>query len=322
MSISPDTLSSIGNTPTLQFTHLDTGKCQLFGKLEYHNPGGSIKDRIALSMINRAEQQGVIHPGDHLFEATAGNTGMGLVLVAKQKGYRLTVVMPDKMSQEKADMLVAMGATVVRTRSDVEKGHPDYYQDLAQRLCDEAKGYYINQFANPANYQAHIDATGPEIWHDFDGKVDAVVCAVGSGGTLTGLGRYLKSQNPEIEMVLADPEGSILADIVNGKPPSKPGSWLVEGGGEDFVPDICDLSLASHAFTISDQESFSLCRHIYKEEGILVGTTSGMIIAAALKYCQQQTTPRNVVCIVCDTGYKYLTKIFNDAWWQQHGLQP
>ena len=154
----PDTLSSIGNTPTLQFTHLDTGKCQLFGKLEYHNPGGSIKDRIALSMINRAEQQGVIHPGDHLFEATAGNTDMGLALVAKQKGYRLTVMMPDKMSQEKAGMLVAMSATVVRTRSDVEKkGHPDYYQDLAQRLCDEAKGYYINQFADPANYQAHID---------------------------------------------------------------------------------------------------------------------------------------------------------------------
>lgn len=322
MSPFPNTLSSIGNTPLQKLTHLDTGRCTLFAKLEYHNPGGSIKDRIALSMIGAAEDSGTIQPGDHIFEATAGNTGMGLALVAKQKGYRLTVVMPDKMSQEKADMLTAMGAEVVRTRSDIEKGHPEYYQDFAQRLCEQAHGYYINQFSNPANYQAHIDHTGPEIWRDLSGNIDALVCAVGSGGTLTGLGRYLKGKKPDVEMILADPQGSILADIVAGKPPSKPGSWLVEGSGEDFVPDICDLSLVSQAFSISDQESFTICRYVYEQEGLLVGTSSGTIIATALRYCQQQTVAKNVVCIVCDTGYKYLSKIFNDAWWRENGLHP
>ena len=168
-------------------------------------------------MIGAAEDSGAIRPGDHIFEATAGNTGMGLALVSKQKGYHLTVVMPDKMSQEKADMLTAMGAEVVRTRSDVEKGHPEYYQDVAYAYVEEARGYHINQFSNPANYQAHIDHTGPEIWRDLSGNIDALVCAVGSGGTLTGLGRYLKSKKPDVDMILADPQGSIFGKYCCGK---------------------------------------------------------------------------------------------------------
>lgn len=313
-------LDMIGNTPIVQFQHCDANHCQLFGKLEFYNPGGSIKDRIALSMIEAAEQADQITPGDTLIEATAGNTGIGLALIARQKGYHLAVVLPDKMSQEKVALLESMGAEVIKTRSDVAKGHPEYYQDKAQNIAEQRQGFYINQFGNHANYQAHIEHTGPEIWSQMDHQVDAVVCGVGSGGTITGLGRYLKSQNPNIEMILADPEGSVLADVVNGKPIGEVGSWLVEGIGEDFIPDICDLSLASRAFTVSDRDSFQMCRQIMEQEGIMIGTSAGTIMVAALRYCQQQTTSKRVLAMIPDAGYKYISKIFNDQWWQQKGL--
>ncbi len=313
-------LDMIGNTPIVELQHCVANQCRVFGKLEYYNPGGSIKDRIALSMIEAAEQAGDIQPGDTLIEATAGNTGLGLALVARQNGYHLRVVLPDKMSQEKIAMLESMGAEVIKTRSDVGKGHPDYYQDKAQALAQQSGGFYVNQFSNSANYQAHIDHTGPEIWAQMDHDVDAVVCGVGSGGTVTGLGRYLKSKNPDIDIVLADPEGSVLADIVHGKPMGEVGSWLVEGIGEDFVPDICDLSLVTHAFTISDRESFQMCRQVMDQEGIMIGTSAGTIMAAALRYCEQQVSPKRVVTIICDGGHKYISKIFNDQWWQEKGL--
>src|SRR6266571_4060960 len=277
-------LELIGNTPLVEVKRLGAGPCRLFLKLENQNPGGSIKDRIALSMIAAAESEGRIKPGDLLVEATAGNTGLGLALVAAQKGYRLLIVVPDKMSQEKIFHLKAMGAEVLLTRSDVTKGHPEYYQDLAARRARETGAYYIDQFGNPANPRAHEQATGPEIWEQMEHAVDAVVAGVGTGGTITGLARFFERAAPQADIVLADPEGSVLADYVRtGTLSREVGSWLVEGIGEDFIPPVCDLSRVKKAYSIPDAEAFGVCRNLLRKEGILAGTSSGTLIAAALR---------------------------------------
>jgi len=314
-------LSLIGRTPLIEATHLDTGLCRLFLKLESFNPGGSIKDRPALSMISAFEQDGRLKAGGTLVEATAGNTGLGLALVAALKGYRLILVIPDKMSQEKIFHLKAMGAEVILTRSDVGKGHPDYYQDMAQRIAAETPGaVFVNQFENPANPLAHETGTAPEIWEQMSQDVDAVVCGVGSSGTLTGISRYFARISPHTAMVLADPVGSILTDVVEGRPPKDPGSWLVEGIGEDFVPAIADFSGVRRAFAVSDRESFDAARLLLREEGVLAGSSSGTILSAALRYCQEQTTPKRIVALVPDSGNKYLSKMFNDFWMSDHGF--
>ena len=315
-------LALIGNTPMVEVTHLDTGPCRLFLKLESQNPGGSIKDRIGLSMIEAAEREGKIAPGKTtLIEATAGNTGLGLALVAAQKGYRLLLIIPDKMSQEKINHLRALGAEIVMTRSDVGRGHPAYYQDMAERLEKEIPGgFWVNQFANPANPLAHETGTGPEIWAQMDGDMDAMVCGVGSGGTLSGLGRYFKKTAPNVEMVLADPKGSILAEASRSGHIGEAGSWLVEGIGEDFIPPNCDLDLVGTAITVDDREAFATVRELLMKEGILAGTSSGTLIAAALRYCRAQTKPKRVVTFVCDSGNKYLSKAYNDFWLQDQGL--
>ncbi len=321
-AVFPDVLSMIGNTPLVEATHLDTGPCRLFLKLESQNPGGSIKDRIGLSMIEAAERDGRIAPGGTLVEATAGNTGLGLALVAAQKGYRLLLVIPDKMSQEKIFHLKALGAEVVITRSDVGKGHPEYYQDLAERLARETENaFYVNQFANPANPEAHEKGTAPEIWKQMEGDLDAVVVGVGSGGTITGLSRFFERTRPEVEIVLADPEGSVLAEYVRtGKVSEEVGSWLVEGIGEDFVPPVADLSRVRRAYTIPDEEAFFTCREVLRREGVLVGTSSGTLIAAALRYCREQSSPKRVVTLVPDSGNKYLSKVYNDYWMIDQGF--
>ncbi|HAJ90960.1 MAG TPA: cystathionine beta-synthase [Rhodospirillaceae bacterium] len=314
-------LDLIGNTPLIRVHHLDTGPCELYLKLESQNPAGSIKDRIALSMIEAAERDGLIKVGDTLVEATAGNTGLGLTLVAAQKGYKLILVIPDKMSQEKIFHLKAMGAEVVMTRSDVGKGHPDYYQDKAKQIAaDTPNAFYINQFENPANPETHEKSTGPEIWEQMKHDVDAIVCGAGSGGTLTGLGRYFAKVSPRTDMILADPKGSILAPFVNHGIMVEPGSWLVEGIGEDFIPENCDLQFVKSAYTIDDDESVTTARNVLRYEGILCGSSSGTLIAAALKYCRSQRIPKRVVTFVCDSGNKYLSKIYNQFWLQDHGL--
>jgi cystathionine beta-synthase len=314
-------LETIGHTPLVELKRLDTGLCRLFVKLENQNPGGSIKDRIGLSMIEAAERDRSIAPGGTLIEATAGNTGLGLALVAAQKGYRLILVIPDKMSQEKIFHLKALGADIRLTRSDVGKGHPEYYQDIAERLAQELpNSFYINQFSNPANPLAHETTTGPEIWEQMDHQLDAVVCGVGSGGTLTGLGRYFKQVAPHVEMVLADPVGSILSDLVNTGKSLEAGSWLVEGIGEDFVPPNCDLDLVKAAYPISDRESFHTAREVLRKEGILGGSSAGTLVAAALKYCRAQTQPKRVATFICDSGNKYLSKMYNNFWMWDQGL--
>ncbi len=314
-------LEMIGNTPMLELKRLDTGPCRLFVKMESMNPGNSIKDRIAVTMIEAAERDGRLKPGGHIVEATAGNTGLALALVAGQKGYTLTVVVPDKMSDEKISHLRAMGAEVVLTRSDVAKGHPEYYQDVAARIASERPNtLYVNQFANPANALAHETTTGPEIVAQMGGKVDAFVCGVGSGGTLSGVGRVLRKANPACELILADPAGSILAPLVNEGRHVDPGSWLVEGIGEDFVPSICDLKLVTKAYTVTDADAFHTARELLRKEGVLAGSSVGTLLCATLRYCREQTQPKNVVTLICDSGAKYLSKMFNDFWMMDNGF--
>jgi cystathionine beta-synthase len=317
----PAVLDLIGNTPLVQVTRLDTGPCELFLKLENQNPGGSIKDRIGLAMIEAAERSGDLKPGGTVVEATAGNTGIGLALVARAKGYRIVLVVPDKMATEKVVQLKAMGAEVHTTRSDVGKGHPEYYQDVAARLVKDIPGaWYADQFNNPNNPLTHETATGPEIWGQMGQRVDAVVVGVGSGGTLAGLTRFFRRANPDIAMVLADPKGSILCDLIKTGRHDEAGSWAVEGIGEDFVPSIADLSGVKDAFSISDEESFETARQLFRAEGILAGSSSGTLLAAALRYCRQQTNPKRVVTFVCDTGTRYLSKVYSDHWMFDQGL--
>jgi cystathionine beta-synthase len=313
-------LDLIGNTPMVELTHFETGRCRLFAKLENQNPGGSIKDRIGLSMIEAAEKDGRLKPGGTIIEATAGNTGLGLAQVGTLKGYRILLIVPDKMAREKIQHLRALGAEVRITRSDVGKGHPDYYQDMAERVAKEIGGFYVNQFANPANPAAHEKTTAPEIWEQMEHDVDAVVVGVGSGGTLSGIGRFFKRVSPRTEMVLADPLGSILAPFLRTGKMIEPGSWTIEGIGEDFIPPNADLSLVSRSYTISDRESVEAARALLSKEGILAGSSSGTLLAAALRYCREQAEPKRVVTLVPDSGNKYLSKIYNDYWVIEQGL--
>ncbi len=322
MTIHHNVLQLIGETPIVRVNQLDTGPCELYLKLENQNPGGSIKDRIGLRMIEDAEHAGRLKPGGIIVEGTAGNTGLALALVAAQKGYRLILVVPDKMSREKISNLKAMGAEVVLTRSDVAKGHPEYYQDLAARIAAETPGaYFINQFGNPSNPLAHQDGTGPEIWRQMAGRLDAIVLGVGSSGTITGLSRYFAKVAPEVELILADPAGSILAEYINeGTLSTKSASWMVEGIGEDFLPTISDFSRVGKAYSIDDRESFLTARELLKSEGILGGSSTGTLVAAALRYCREQTAPKRVLSFVCDTGNKYLSKMYNDQWLRDFGF--
>ncbi|WP_298126033.1 cystathionine beta-synthase [Brevundimonas sp.] len=314
-------LDLIGNTPMVEARRLDTGPCRLLLKMESQNPGGSIKDRIAVSMIAAAEREGYLKPGGTIVEATAGNTGLALALVGQAKGYKVLLVIPDKMSREKIQHLRAMGADVRLTRSDVPHGHPEYYTDMAERLAQQIPGgFYVNQFANDANSLAHYEGTGPEIWEQTGGRIDAFVAGIGSGGTITGIGRFLKDQGSSCQIILADPVGSTLAGIVNDGVPGPEGSYTVEGIGQNFVPDTADMSLIDKAYSIPDAEAVAVARELLLKEGILAGSSSGTLIASALRWCREQTEPKTCVTFVCDTGAKYLSKVYNDAWLADQGL--
>ena len=325
MPIHDSVLELIADTPVIKAQRLDTGKCELYLKLENQNPGGSIKDRIGLYMIEAAERRGDIQPGATLVEGTAGNTGIGLALVAQQKGYKLILVIPDKMSREKIFNLKAMGAEVVLTRSDVPKGHPEHYQDLAARLARETPGgYFVNQFGNRDNPDAHEQGTGPELLRQMAdvGGVDAVVVGSGSSGTVTGLSRCFAEHAPEMELILADPEGSILAEFaMHGTTHGPAGGWQVEGIGESSAPPvIADFSRVAKAYSISDQESFLTARELLAKEGILGGSSTGTLLAAALRWCREQTEPKKILVFVPDTGNKYLSKLYNDYWMLDNGF--
>ncbi len=319
-AIPSNVLDLIGNTPLVELRGFDTGPCELFLKLENQNPGGSVKDRIAVSMIGAAEESGKLKPGGTIVEATAGNTGLGLALVAAAKGYHLILVIPDKMSTEKIAHLRAFGCDIRLTRSDVGPDHPEYYMNLAASITAQGKDFYhVNQFQNPANPLAHELTTGPEIWEQLDHRVDAVVCGVGSGGTVTGLSRFFARVSPATDIVLADPEGSALAGYIKNGTPGRNGSYAVEGIGQSCVPEIADMSRVKHAYSISDAESFETARDLLRSFGILSGSSSGCLVAAALRYCREQVTAKRVVTFICDTGNKYLSKMYNDYWMMDQG---
>ena len=315
------TLAAIGNTPMVELRNLDTGPCRLFAKLEQFNPGGSVKDRIALGMVEAAERDGRLEPGGTIVEATSGNTGIGLALVAALKGYRMILVIPDKMSREKIQHGRALGAEVIVTRTDVPPGHPLQYQTMADEIAARTPGaLYIRQHYNPDNPAVHEATTGPEIWDQMDGDVDAIVGGIGTAGTMTGLGRYFREVAPDLKMILADPAGSLLAPYVQTGELTEPGAWVVEGIGEDELPPVGDMSLIDEAIIVGDRESLTAARDLLKAEGIMGGSSTGTIVAAAVEWCRRQTELKQVVAIIPDSGDKYLSKMYDDHWMADQGF--
>jgi cystathionine beta-synthase len=315
MKVANNILELIGNTPVVKVGGLDTNNCDLFVKLEYQNPGGSIKDRMALYMINDAKMSGRLGEGQEIVEASAGNTGIGLALVARRLGHKVTIIVPDKMAELKVKTLKALGAETIVTRSDVGKGHPEYYQDLAEKMAKDRRAFYINQFENPSNALAHETMTAPEIWRQMNNDLDAIVVGVGSSGTITGISRFFRKVAPNLKIILADPSGSILKEFIEeGEIKSTPGSWLVEGIGEDFIPTLSDFSMVSHAYSVTDEESFLTARELFLSDGIMGGSSTGTLVAAALKYCQTQNKRQRVLTFACDTGNRYLDKFYDEEW--------
>ena len=308
-------LGAIGGTPLVRLSKVTSGlDVTMLAKVECLNPGGSIKDRIGLAMVEDAERRGLLKPGGTIIEATAGNTGVGLALVAAVKGYRCIFVMPDKMSEDKRSLLRAYGAEVIITATSVPPDSPESYNGVADRLGREIPGAFRpSQFSNPLNPDAHYRTTGPEIWADTDGKVDVLVASMGTGGTISGTGQYLKEKKPGLLVVGADPEGSILSG-------DSPHSYLVEGIGEDFVPRTFNRQVVDDMVRVSDAESFAMARRLAREEGLLVGGSSGTAVAAAIKYARRLVQDKLVVVILPDTGRNYLTKMFSDSWMAEHGF--
>ena len=308
-------LEAIGRTPLIRLNRIAAGvSSPIYAKVEALNPGGSVKDRVGLAMIEAAERDGFLQPGGTIVEATAGNTGVGLALAAAVKGYRMIAVMPDKMSEDKVSLLRAYGAEVVVTATNVPPDSPESYNGVADRLAREIPGAWRpNQFENPRNPFAHATTTGPEIWEDSEGQVEVFVAGMGTGGTISGVARFLKGKNPGVTIVGADPEGSILSG-------DAPKSYKVEGIGEDFIPKTFNRQIVDEMVRVSDKESFNTARRLAREEGILAGGSSGTALAAALKYAQRLTHPRNIVVLLPDTGRNYLSKIFSDRWMQENGF--
>jgi cystathionine beta-synthase len=323
MQIYNNVLELIGNTPLIRLNHVVPKVPHTFlTKAEFLLPGGSVKDRLALRLIEGAEKRGELKKGGTVIEATSGNTGVGLAMVAAVKGYKSIFVMPDKMSQEKIDMLRAMGAQVVLTPSGVEPNDPRSHYSVAKRLVSETpNSFYANQFHNPDNAQVHYETTGPEIWEQTGGKIDAVVHGAGTGGTISGVGRYLKEKNPKIKIILADPVGSILHDMFYFKKvKSPPSPYLVEGIGEDMVPENMHFQYVDDCVQFDDKETMNLCRDMLRLEGMYVGPSSAGILAAAIKWSKTQKEPKTILTFLCDSGNRYLSKVFNDQWMQKNNL--
>ncbi|MBI6547101.1 MAG: cystathionine beta-synthase [Cyanobacteria bacterium NC_groundwater_1444_Ag_S-0.65um_54_12] len=308
-------LQIIGNTPLVRLDKVTRGlKATVLAKLELFNPGGSMKDRAALHMLEDAEQHGLLKPAGIVVEPTSGNTGVGLAMACAIKGYRCIFVMPDKMSQEKRELLRAYGAEVVITPTAVPPDHPESYYSVAERLAREIPGaYQPNQFQNLKNPEAHYLTTGPEIWRQTAGKIHTFVAGMGTGGTICGVARYLKEQNPQVRVVGADPEGSIYSG-------DTPRPYKVEGIGEDFIPGTMDLRLIDHMERVSDKEAFLLTRRLAREEGLLVGGSAGLAVIAALRVAQTLPDGAVLVVLLPDSGRAYLSKIFNDEWMKQNGF--
>ena len=314
MDIRENIVEAIGGTPLVRLSRIHPPG-NLVAKVEYMNPGGSIKDRIGLGMIERAERNGWLEPGDTIVEPTSGNTGVGLAMVAAIRGYKLITVMQDKQSKEKQDLLKAYGAEVVLCPTDVEPGDPRSYYSVANELAKRPHHYRPDQYSNPANPEAHVLSTGPEIWEQTDGTIDALVVGVGTGGTITGTARYLKERKPEIEVVGVDPKGSIYTAATDDDITT----YLIEGVGEDFWPEAYDPSITDRYEVVTDAQAFAMTRRLAAEEGLLVGGSCGMAVEGAVRVAEADHD-KLVVVILPDSGRNYLSKIFNDEWLSDHGF--
>ncbi|HET7622918.1 MAG TPA: cysteine synthase A [Gemmatimonadaceae bacterium] len=318
-----DVLGTIGSTPLIRLNRVTRGiATPVYGKADFFNPGGSVKDRIGLPIIEQAEREGKLKPGGTIVEGTSGNTGVGLAIAAVLKGYRCIFTMPDKMSQEKVRLLKAFGAQVIVTPTAVPPDHPDNYVMTAKRIAEETPNAILaNQFYNQANPQAHYDTTGPELWEQTEGRITHFVASAGTGGTITGVGRYLKEKNPDIKIVAGDPVGSILADYWRSGEKIEGVPYKVEGIGQDKVPGTLDMKVIDDYRTVSDRDAFAMARRLTREEGLFVGGSSGLIAHVALEIAREVNDPNAlVVTFLCDTGERYLSKLYSDEWMRENQL--
>ncbi len=318
-------LETIGWTPLIRLHRVTRGiRTPVYGKAEFFNPGGSVKDRIGMPIIERAEREGRLKAGGTIVEGTSGNTGVGLAIAAALKGYRCIFTMPDKMSQEKVRLLKAFGAEVIITPTAVPPDHPDNYVVMARRIASETPNAVLaDQFYNPANPEAHYETTGPELWEQTQGRITHFVAAAGTGGTITGVGRYLKERNPKIKVISGDPVGSILAEQWRAKGGAKVEGtpYKVEGIGQDKIPGTLDLTVIDEYHTVGDRESFAMARRLTREEGLFVGGSSGLIAHVALEVARRLDDPNAcVVTFLCDTGERYLSKLYSDEWMRENQM--
>ncbi|MDA4113807.1 MAG: cysteine synthase family protein [Thaumarchaeota archaeon] len=318
---SEDILGAVGNTPLVRLARVGSGvKPVVYGKLEFMNPGGSVKDRIASYLIRDAEAKGLLKKGGTIIEPTSGNTGLGLAMVAAVRGYRTIFTMPDKVSEEKKACLRAFGAEVILAPTEATPDSPQHYVNVARRLSKEVAGSYMpNQYVNPGNPEAHYRTTGPEIWTQTGGRIDAFIACVGTGGTISGVGKFLKEMSEDVSVVGIEPEGSIYHNTKHGTDYPLH-SYLVEGIGEDFIPATYDQSVVDEIIQVSDEETFSMARRLTREEGIFAGGSSGTAVAGALKFAEKNSTMSTIVAILPDTGRSYVSKFYNDDWLRSKGL--
>ncbi len=322
MQTAENILEAIGNTPLVKLKKIPTGtNATILAKLEFVNPAGSIKDRMALFIIDDAEQKGLLKPGGVIVENSSGNTGAALAMIAAVKGYKCIITMPDKMSDEKKNLMKAYGAEVIVTPTDVPADSPESYYSVARRIARETPGaFYPDQYNNPRNIDAHYQTTGPEIWEQTDGKVDILVAGIGTGGTLSGAGRFLKEKNPNIKIIAVDPVGSVFYHYFKTGELPEPHVYKVEGIGEDYLVQAVDFDIIDDIIQVNDKDSFLMARQLSREEGIFAGGSSGSAVWAALQVAQQLDKHRNIVVILPDSGSRYLSKIYNDDWMREHGF--
>lgn len=316
-------LETIGQTPIVKINRsVPKGKHEYFGKVEFFNPGGSVKDRIALAIVEQAEKRGELKPGGTIVEATSGNTGVGLALVAAIKGYKCVITIPDKMSDEKINTLRAMGAKVIVTPTGVEPEDPRSHYSVAKKMAEITPGGFLaNQYNNPDNVHVHYTVTGPEIWEQMEGKIDVFVAGAGTGGTISGVGRYLKEKNPNVKIVCVDPVGSILYDLFYHKEVrTPPAPYKIEGIGEDMLPDNVHFQYMDEFVHIEDRESFLMCRDLLAKDGLFVGPSAAGAVVGAVKFAEKSDKPLRIVVLLPDGGARYLSKAFNDSWMKENGF--